>query len=50
MEIYTYTQIKNYKIYVFTKKKVKGVKNEDKRNYLDKNDRVTLKTDSWTKG
>ena len=46
MYIYTYTQIQNYKVYIYIKKKLKRIKNEVKRNYLDRNDRVTLRTDS----
>ena len=38
MHIYTYTQIK----------KVIEMKNEVKRNFLGRNDGVTLRTDSWT--
>ena len=41
-------QIKNYKIHMYTKKKVTEVKNEVKRNFLGRNDGVTLRTDPWT--
>ena len=46
MQMYTYTQIKNYKVYIYTKKNVKELKNEVKRNLFGKNDLVTLRTDS----
>ena len=46
MHIYTYAKIKNCRMYIYTKKKVIEVKNDAKRNFLVRNDGVTLRTDS----